>query len=118
MARAAITVNSVGARPNLYTSALTTTQGNSSDNHTMVNDGRTILECTNTSGSAVTVTIVSVADPVTGRTGDIAVSVSNNTSRIFGPFPPPLFNQSGGVVNVNVSAGGSSVLLTAIKLPD
>lgn len=118
MARAAITVNAVGVKPNLYTSALTTTQGNSTDNHTMVNEGKTLLTIANTSGSAVTLTVVSIADPVTGRTGDIAVSVANNTTRLFGPFPKYLFNQAGNVVNINVSAGGSSVLLTAIQLPD
>jgi hypothetical protein len=115
MARAAIAVNAGGVKPNLYTGALSTTQGNSSDNHTLVNTGRTLLHVVNTSGSAVTVTVVSVADSATGRTGDIAVSVGNNTTRIFGPFPKSLFNQSGDVINVNVSAGGSSVLLAGIE---
>jgi len=118
MARAAITVNAVGGRPNLYSGNLTKTNGNSSDNHTLANDGKTVLLVENSSGSSVTVTIVSVADPVTGRTGDISLAVADGQNRLFGPFPKYLFNQAADVVNVNVSAGGSSVKLTGIQLPD
>lgn len=115
MARVAIAVTSVGARPNLYTSAVTLTNGDATDHHSMVNDGQTRLRVRNSSGGATTVTIASVADPLTGRTGDIAVSVADGTEREFGPFPPYLFNQSTGVVNINLSAGGSGVKLSAVS---
>jgi len=115
MARTAIAITAVGTRPNLYTAAITLTNGDASNHHSFVNDGRTRLRVRNSSGGATTVTVSSVADSVTGRLGDIAVSVADGAEREFGPFPPSLFNQSTGVVNVDLSAGGSNVKLSAVS---
>lgn len=121
MARAAITVNQIPASPSLN-KAITWTNGNASDDHTMVNTGKTLLLVENTSGGAVYVQVVSVAEGRYGRTYDIGdgaatISIANGETRVFGPFPPEGFNQSGGVVNINTTAGGATCRFAGIELP-
>lgn len=121
MARAAITVNQIAAGPDLN-KAITWTNGDAAEDHTMANDGRTLLIVNNTSGGAAIVQVVSVADPRTGRSGDIGdgsatVSIANGEVRIFGPFPPELFNQAGNVINVNTDTGGATCRFAGVRLP-
>lgn len=76
-----------------------------------LNDGRTRLVITNGDGSPRTATVTSVADPF-GRTGDVAVIVTNGKSAVIGPFDPLLFNQADGTITLNWSAGTT----TAVKV--
>lgn len=73
------------------------------------NDGQSIVMFENYDGSARTVTVVSVADPVTGRSGDLTVTVPAISGAVAGtsfipPLPQHLFNQSSGKVNINIDA--------------
>lgn len=75
--------------------------GNKFDN----TEGKALLIVRNASGSPATITITSVPDPMTGRTGDISQAVAAGVTRVFGPFEPSLFNQSDNNIYVNSSAG-------------
>lgn len=106
MARTAIAVQSV---PRNTAAAVTLSAADSANGMVFPNDGSTELHVVNGSGSAVTVTAVSI--PCShGRSGDLAFSVAAGAKAVLGPFDPHLFNQSGGVggnVNVNFSASAS-----------
>lgn len=75
--------------------------GNSFDN----TDGNALLVVRNTTGGSITITVTSVADPATARVGDISQAVAAGAFRVFGKFPPRLFNQSDGTVQVSSSVG-------------
>lgn len=113
MARTALTVQSAAI------SGLTPSYaaGDLANGHEFVNDGNTMLHVKNTGGGACTVTLqtpgkvagVDISDPtvvVPATTGD----------KMIGPFDPTVFNQSGGLVYVDISTG-TGVTLAAIKLP-
>lgn len=82
------------------------------------NDGKTVLLVKNGGASAITLTVVSVADEY-GRSGDIAPPVAAGEERIVGPLRPALFNQRSGAdagkVYVNFSSG-TSVTVAALRL--
>ncbi len=108
----AISTIPAGAAPHV---AITEADADSSNGNEFVNSGVERLLVRNASGSSVNITIASVADPATGRTGDITnQAVANGVTRAFGPFPVQLWNQSTGVVNVTASAG-TNVKLAVIK---
>ena len=115
MARTAIAVTTIAAGPTLH-AAVTEATADTSNGNSLVNpDGRTILLVRNASGSSINITITSVADPDTGRTGDIGPqAVANGALRAFGPFPPHLFNQSDGTVSVTSSAS-TGVNVSAVR---
>lgn len=92
---------------------------------TFINDGVTMLRFTNTSGGAITVTVVASTDASSkcshGFAHDVAVTVGATTGDvIIGPFPPNRFNNPStgatsltysGVTNLKVwaiSAGGTT----------
>jgi hypothetical protein len=77
------------------------------------NDGKTHLIFQNTTGAAITATIVSVADEA-GRTGDLTVVVPATTGIGYVPrLRQPWWNQQSGVdagsVLINYSAAGLKV---------
>lgn len=119
MPRVAITINSIAKLAG--DNELTLTSADAANGHTMVNDGRTILLVQNYDASARTVTVKSVADPVTGRTGDIALSVPAASGGVAGTacfnfLPQHLFNQSGqSYVHVDINAA-TNVKLAAVSL--
>ena len=116
MPRAAITVNQIPVSPVLH-KAITWTNGNSTDDHTLANSGRTLLLITNTSGGAAAIKVVSVAESRYGRTYDIDTTVANGATRILGPFPPEGFNQSDGTIQINTDVGGATCTFAGIELP-
>ncbi len=94
--------------------AVSFTAGDAGNDHDFDNSGNDFLWVQNDGGGAVQVTIVSVADPF-GRTGDIVMSVAAAGRGVAGPFPGPLFNQSGGKrVNVLLDID-TSVTLAVIR---
>lgn len=110
MARAAITVNALG-----YAGGATVvwTAADKTNDHSFVNDGKTLLLVKNGSGGAMSITVKSVKDEH-GRTGDVVLSLADSAEGVFGPFKPSIFNQTGGVVNVDIDADTTS-FLAAVK---
>ena len=103
MARTAIPVTIV---ERTGTTAPAATTGDAANDHTVAaNDGRVWLEATNTSGGALTITVVSaiLIDGVLG-VDDVAVSVNAGATKKLGPFAPHIFNQTDGSVNIDVTS--------------
>lgn len=77
--------------------ALSETAANATDKEEIVGmTGREILIARNTGLSARVVTVTSVADPETGRTGDITESVPAGETYVLGPFSVKGFRQTNG----------------------
>lgn len=112
MARVPIVVSQA---PGAGSGAVTWTPADIADDHTLVNDGETVLVVRNPDAvEAVTVTIVSV--PCShGRTGDVVQAVAVETTRVFGPFPKELFNQPSGVVHVDLAGTATGVQLAGVR---
>lgn len=105
MARDAVTVTSkvlAGVSPTLDTP-------NATNNARMPNaNGKTIFVFVNGMGAASTqatdVTIQQVADPYGRIQNEAAHTVAVNTVAVFGPFPPALYNNSDGEVDIDYDA--------------
>jgi hypothetical protein len=80
------------------------------------NDGRTIIRVVNAGGSPDTVGIDSTTTCNYGFDHDGGGSVTNGTSKTFGPFDPSRFNNSNGQVTVTHSFT-TSVTCAVIRLP-
>jgi hypothetical protein len=79
------------------------------------NDGRTFLHVKNGGGSPITVTVTT---PKKVKGVDIenpAISVSNGSEKMIGPFDPEIFTATDGNVDVAYS-GVTSVTVAAVKL--
>lgn len=93
---AVINVVPAGAQP--YKQMTPSTIAAASDGK-FTNTGREQLTVVNESGSAVIVSILSVASSTEGRTGDLGpVTIAAEGSAIFGPFPKHMWNQTNGTV--------------------
>lgn len=88
------------------------------------NDGRTLLLVKNGDASAKKVKVTSVADPTSGRTGDLGdlsstVSVGAGKTEVFNFLDPNLFNQRtgdySGMILVDFD-DDTSVEVAALKL--
>lgn len=93
--------------------ALTETAANATDKEEMYLTGRELLIARNAGASARVVTINSVADPETGRTGDITESVPAGEMYVLGPFSMKGFKQSNG--KINFEAAHSDIKWSAIR---
>lgn len=94
--------------------ALTMAAADTSNNNHIVAAGDCILVAHNTGGQAYTVTITSVADPVTGRTGNVsAQSLAAGEIRIFRLTNNGWANSSGQIV---VSANNAAIKFGVIQL--
>lgn len=71
------------------------------------NDGTMFLHVKNGSASPITVTIATPGLVDGLAVADLAVTVTNAQERMIGPFPPNIYNQAGGLVYVDYSAGAS-----------
>lgn len=92
MAYTALTVQTITRSGTVVTLAAANAGGN-----TFANDGNTYLHVKNGSASPITVTIDfpgTVDDLVVT---DRAVTVTNATEKVIGPFPPGLYNTAGEV---------------------
>lgn len=119
MARTPITVNVLPKNGSLE--AVTWTPADATNNHSYPDAGDTILLCRNADAAAKTVTVVSVADPYLGRTGDKAMNVPAAVAgasgvTMFGLPTGVAWRQPGGqTINVNVSAA-TNLHLAAIQI--
>ncbi len=113
MPRTALTVQTIPPHGGGIQS-ITFTAADATNNHEFENDGRTMLLAKCTDASSKTVTVVSVPD-LYGRSGNLAMVVPATTGEaIAGPFPPGLWSQSNGRVNVDVSAA-TGLSLAAVR---
>lgn len=92
------------------------TAGDDTDKHSFINDGTVLLLMKNTAGAPKTADIISVANRH-GRTGDQTLTCPANTGiSIAGPFPKSVWNQSGGVVHVDLT-DDTDISFAAVRLP-
>lgn len=84
------------------------------------NTGREIIEVTNGAVSSITVTIITngvhTAGGVNYAIADLTPTVTNGTSKVFGPFDTSLFNDSSGNVLIDWSSG-TSITARVISVP-
>ncbi len=118
MARGAITLNTLDSYGGSDTS-LTWTAADATNDHTFVNDGKTFLLYWSENAATCDIEIVGVASSRTANnatTDTITIPIGSVTTQIgmAGPFPKAAFNQSTGVVNVNVELT-PDVQLAAVK---
>ena len=106
MARDTITVTS-SVRAGVMPALTTPNDGNDAE---VANAGRTIVVLISGLGAAAvgagnrTVTIQQVADPYNRIQNHAAFAVTNDAVATFGPFPPLLYNQSDGTVQIDYDA--------------
>ena len=82
------------------------------------NDGNTLLFVKVGTGAAQLLTVLSVAAPGSGRTGDLTWTVANSVERVFGAFSPALWNQKGadaGRVHINIP-DATGVQFAAVRI--
>lgn len=113
MPRTAFTPNACTAHGTVLAASVAVDQpnGNSFPNPS----GRALIEITNAAGSPITVTFTTSANyitmngatQVTDAVADNAQTVTNATSKIFGPFDRNLYNDASGNVLVDYSSGTS-----------
>lgn len=120
MARAILTKTTALGKWGNYAVAnaadLTMAAANVSDKNQFVASGNDLVVAHNTGGSAYTVTITSVADPVTGRTGDVTTySVGAGEYAVFGPFSQRGWSQSTGYIYLEAS--NAAILFGVVTLP-
>lgn len=82
-----------------------------------VNDGRVFLHLTNSNASSRAVTITTPYQEGGLDLADVYITLEADTGDVMvGPFPPKLFNDSSGYVQVSFSET-DGVKVAAIKLP-
>ena len=111
MARGALTVQEIGIHGGSI-DEITWTAGDAVNEHEFVNDAKTLLLVKDATGSQ-TATVVSVEDPYGREEDDVITTAAGGTS-IGGPYSKVLFNQSGGVVHVDLSAA-TDLYLAAVR---
>ncbi len=121
MARGAITVNTLSPYGGSSTS-LTWTAADSANNHTFVNDGKTMLLYWSENAATCDVEVIGKASKRTfnrATTDTITIPIGSVTTQIgmAGPFPTGEYSQSTGVVNVDVELT-PDVQLAAVKFND
>lgn len=71
------------------------------------NDGNIIVQATNPTGDAITVTFCIAATFGGFALQNLEISLDPGASIWQGPFPPALFNRDDGTVLVTINAGGT-----------
>ncbi len=100
MPRTAITPQVIPAGQELVNP--TYTAMDATNNMSFVNTGKEYLVIKNTHVSSQDIDLISVAD-VHGRTDDRTLSVPQDQEVHMGPFNPGLWNQSDGVVHIDLT---------------
>lgn len=92
--------------------------GDATNDHEFQNDrGDLILHVINGGGSACVVDIISPFTRAGLALDDAGGSVANGTDEFFGPFDPAVFNNSTGLVDVDIDQD-ASVTLAILRLPN
>ncbi len=85
------------------------------DGHKFSNDGRIILHVVNGDVSPITVTIQTPGTVDDLAVSDRTVTISDESDKFIGPFPPGIYNQSDGMVYVDFSAV-TNVTVSALRV--
>lgn len=101
MARVSLTVQDIPANGGTLDD-ITFTAADATNDHSFENDGRCLVLVKNDDASSHTVDVISVADEH-GRTGDRTITAGAGDICISGPFLPANWNQSGGVVHLDLT---------------
>lgn len=80
------------------------------------NDGRTYLDINNGSGGSITVTFVTQQTIDGLAVADLAVAVGAGVRTKVGPFPPSIYNDANGRVQVTYS-GVTSLTVNPFRVP-
>jgi hypothetical protein len=115
MARTAIPVQTLSSKHGGEVEDLTWTAADDVNNMEYVGTGNEIVLIKNASGGSLDVVFKSVADPYE-RTGDLTVSTGASDQSVAGRFPRLLWNQSDGLVDIDI-ADDTSLSLAVIRLP-
>lgn len=94
----------------IHTGSLST-----SNNYKIRNDGRMFIRIVNGSGGSVVVTIVTQKQVGGNAVVDRAVTVLTVTEQNIGPFPPSIYNDSNGDIDVSFDVI-TSVTIAALHL--
>ncbi len=119
MARDTITVTAT-VRAGVLPALTTPNEGNEAEVANAA--GRTIVVYISGLGGAAvgagarTVTIQQVADPYGRIQNDAAFAVTNDAVAVFGPFPPLLYNQSDGTVQIDYDAVSANARVFALAI--
>lgn len=114
MARQTITPVQVTSR---YATAPVVTTGvacDATNKEKIVSTGREVITWTNSGSTSRTVTLTSVADPITNRTGDITFTLAAGVSKTYGPVPQEGFMQSDGYLYCE--AAHAEVLISVLQV--
>jgi len=109
MARTVLTVTTTAAAGTVLPTAVAVDAANG---NSFPNTGREMIEVTNGAGAPVTLTITTygtyAVGAVTYAIADPAISITNATSKVFGPFDKTLYNNTTtGHVDLDWSSGTS-----------
>ena len=85
------------------------------DTYQMLNNGRMFIYVTNGGGGTVVVTIATPGTVDGLAIADRAVTLLTGTDRMIGPFPPHIYNNSSGEIEVTFDVV-ASVTLAALNL--
>ena len=92
------------------------TAADDTNDHSFINDGNVLLMMKNVSAGIKTADIISIANRW-GRTGDQTLTCPATTGiSQAGPFPKSVWNQSGGVVHVDLT-DDVDISFAAVRLP-
>lgn len=80
----------------------------------IISTGREIITWNNSGSTSRTVTLTSVADGITGRTGDVTFTLAAGVSKTYGPVPQNGFMQSDGYLYCE--AAHAEVLISVIQI--
>lgn len=103
--------------PNAISDALTVVTASTTNNHEFPNTGSVGILCVNKAAAApVTITVVSVADSILGRVGDLVQAIAAGETRFIGPLNKNGFNQSTGLVHIDVDVDETDFEFFAIAV--
>lgn len=112
MPRTALAIQTIPRHGKLEDIVLT--DADSVNDHEFDNSsGDVFLFIKNTSGGALAITVVSVADPF-GRIGDLTVTTAATRESMVGQLLPTLWNQAGALVHIDTAAA-TTLKLAAIR---
>lgn len=86
-----------------------------SNGNSFANDGRMILHVANGGGAPINVTIATQQTVDGLAVADQVVAVTNGEERFIGPFPPAIYNDSSGLVQVTYS-DDTSVTVAVLRV--
>lgn len=96
---------------------LSTVAIDAANDHELANDGSTIIAITNSSGTNTITVDIPTSVTVKGRAvGDDQGIVAISSTKYFGPFDPNMYNQSAGLVHIDISGTSPTGTIGALSV--